>query len=262
MRGAAIWLVALLAGCGGDVDSDGTGGGAGAGGSAGGGGTATGGQGGAAGSIDGGWEACSTPEIAVCGPGCPDKRPGCSVCLSAKDEADFGICGESITLPIMITTPHDGEVLVTTTETIVPEQSGALVGLPFAFGVFLAQQGQAGRVAYADRGVFTSEPIPAPTSCPSLAVGQVCGGYCGGCPIGLLCTGRSPLHPYGICVPDNDPRTCRYPAEKGHTCKSAEACFIFTVEAERQPLANRMGFCMPKELCEAYRTLPGGAECR
>jgi hypothetical protein len=265
MHPFARWLfpVLLAAGCGGQTSGDGPGG-AGTGGTGASGGApvdaATGGAAGAAGAADGGWTECSTPDFAVCGEGCPEGRPGCVFCLRPPAPDLFGICAESLNPDERWEKPRDGRVVITHDASFTDE-SPSLTEVAFSGGLFLAQHGQADRVAYADRGLFTGDPLPEPTTCPSLPAGQVCGAHCGGCPVGQICTGRSPLHPYGICVAEGA-SGCRYPRERDWTCTSGEACFVFTVEAERQFLANRFGFCLPKDHCDAYRTLPGGAECR
>ena len=263
MRALLFVLFAFVAaGCGGETDTDGSGGagggGAGSGGAAGSAGSG-GATGGAAGAPDGGWPECSAPGFAVCGKACPEGRPGCSVCFPPPAPDKFGVCGESLLKGEVPGKPSDGRVLATRNATLT-SATFSLTSVAFAGGVFLAEHGQGDRVAYADRGLFTGAPLPEPTTCPSLVAGKVCGGLCGGCPLGQRCTGRSPLHPHGICVPD-EPAECRHPVVSGWTCKSADACFVFTVEAERQGLANFNGFCLPKAECEAYRTLPGGGEC-
>lgn len=264
-----LWMLVSLVGCGGDVDGDGVGGSAGSAGAGGLGGGAgvggsggVGGVGGAAGTgglPDGGWTECSTPDFAACGLDCPSGVPGCTICHPPASPELYGICAESLTPLDVMWKPHDGRVLVTGDAAITAKSS--LYDIAYSGGVFLAQHGQADRVAYADRGVFTGEPLPTPSTCPTLPQGQVCGAACGGCPVGQLCTGRSPLHPYGMCVPDAH-SFCRYPAEQNYVCKPDEDCFIFTVQAERQDFANATGFCLPTALCEAYAQLPGGAECR
>lgn len=254
-----VLLTLLIGGCGGRTDADGAG-------VAGAGGTGavpadsgTGGTGGAAGATDGGWTDCSTPDFAVCGVGCPEGRPDCTVCFPPPTPEKFGICGESLNPDELSNKPADGRVLATT-KAVLTAEVPSLAEVAFSGGLFLLQHGQGDRVAYADRGLFTGAPLPEPSACPSLSAGQVCGGLCGGCPVGQICTGRSPLHPFGICVTD-DLNECRHPPEKNWTCSSTKSCFVFTVEAERQALANRTGFCLPKATCESYRTLPGGGEC-
>jgi hypothetical protein len=265
-------LVALLTfSCGGDVDGDGAGGSAGLGGSAGGGGSGgidagTGGgagaSGGAAGAPDGGWTACSTPDWVTCGvPECP-VRPGCTLCQPAKPPGLYGLCAETLDINHISYKPGDGAILYTPDPQVTPKSH--LWEAPFSAGVFLAAHGQEARVAYADRGLWTGEPLPMPTTCPQPPGARHCGGYCGGCPAGEICTGRSPLHPYGACIPTSPNICSRNPDVKdGGACSPGDRCFIFTVEPARQPLADAKGFCVPKALCEAYAAhLPGGVQCK
>jgi hypothetical protein len=197
----------------------------------------------------------------ACGAGCPEEQPSCLFyCVKAKTPGDFGFCGQAYDGASMIWgKPLDGRILATQDDAIDVTTVG-LDELTFEGGLFLFQHGQGDRVAYADRGLFTGEPLPLPTTCPELTAGQACGGLCGGCPVGQVCTGRSPLHPHGVCVTTAS-AGCRYPKEQGWTCQPTEACFAFTVEPERQAFANRTAFCVPKAVCEEYRKLPGGGEC-
>jgi hypothetical protein len=128
---------------------------------------------------------------------------------------------------------------------------------PFDLGVLYAKAGYAERVRYADWGLFTGEPLPEPTSCPSVEGVLLCGGNCGGCPPETTCTGRSPLHPYGICAPADD---CSPP--EGQWCGPGLGCFIWTVEPEAQALADRLGYCYPLATCEKMAAgVPGGGKC-
>lgn len=251
-------LAALVVGCGGEVrqsPAGGSGGGAGApdGGSAGFGGA----TGGTAGS---GWTECSTPDYLFCGvPECPE-RPGCSLCSPAQEPGLHGTCAESLTPDEHYRRPADGMILVfgesPPAAPYTPHEA------PFSAGVFLAAHGEAERLSYADRGLWTGEPIPSPSSCPPDSAVDICGGYCGGCNIGQICTGRSPKHPYGLCVPTNSGICSLDPNVKGDSCESGELCFVFKVEAEHQLLADGIGFCLAKEVCQAAAAdLPGGGRC-
>ncbi|MEZ4220760.1 MAG: hypothetical protein R3B13_07495 [Polyangiaceae bacterium] len=264
-------LLMIATGCGGNVGGDGSSGGnAGAGGAdaavggVGGGGTGgLGGSGGGTGGVDAGWTECGTPDFAACDvPECPEGRPGCSFCVSSKQDGVYGICAENLDPNNAPYKPTDGTLLLAVDRPMTP--SSALIEVHFSAGVFLTNHGQGDRVAYADRGKWTGEPLPAPTECPQPAGARHCGGQCGGCPVGEVCTGRSPLHPYGACIPKTANICSRNPEVKdGGACSPGDRCFIFTVEAENQPIADATGFCVKQALCEAYAAhLPGGVQCK
>jgi hypothetical protein len=124
--------------------------------------------------------------------------------------------------------------------------------------VLIAQQGGAAQLRYADWGLWTGDPLPEPDVCPTLPGVSICGGNCGGCPAGQHCTGRSPLHPYGVCFPD-ELTSC---AKDTDPCDGDKACFFFTVEAEAMEVSYDHGYCLPLETCLATaENLPGGGEC-
>ncbi|MEB2313666.1 MAG: hypothetical protein OZ928_17615, partial [Polyangiaceae bacterium] len=253
-----------LGACGGQVVVPASGGAGGAGGhgaSAGAG--ASGGGGGASGAAgaapDGGFvpqTPCSTPDWEGCGPpDCPAPRPGCSFCdVEISDEALVSPCFETYDDYSFGLSPPDGLILLSQE----PDFTKAWNYLPYSAGVMIAAHGQSARLGYADRGVWTGEPLPMPTTCPEIPDVHPCGGYCGGCPVGQLCTGRSPLHPYGLCVREGHvcSTTNDWPCEKG------ERCFVFTVEPEHQQVADSAGFCLPLAVCQASAAhLPGGGRC-
>ncbi len=122
---------------------------------------------------------------------------------------------------------------------------------PFSMGVLFAKAGAADRVRYADFGLWTGKPIPEPDSCPKLGI-ALCGGKCGGCPTGKICTGRSPLHPYSVCIPD-------YVKPCIGWCNSGYSCFSYLVEPESQAVADENGYCLEINECQALAAkLPGG----
>jgi hypothetical protein len=128
--------------------------------------------------------------------------------------------------------------------------------MPFNLGVLFVNAGEADRVRYADLGLFTGDPLPIPEACPRLGI-PICGGACGGCPGEDLCTGRSPLHPYGICVPPVSGQ-----CSPMSNCGTGKACFTYLVEPAAQAIADDWGYCLPTDLCEAIASqLPGGGAC-
>jgi len=261
MRVAALVVALGCAACGGRVGVPGTGAAGTAGVSGAGGLGGSGADAGADGGSDAGWTACSSPDWQGCGtPDCPAGRPGCIGCLSADDAGLLSVCVESLTGHDGTNTPADGRILLALSASFAP--SSFYVSVPFNAGILVAEHGQATRLAYADRGVWTGKPIPKPTACPSIANVPTCGGYCGGCPVGQICTGRSPLHPYGVCIPENVGVCSRVAGVNGSICSADEGCFIFTVEPARQLVADATGFCLPAKECQAMAAkLPGGGRC-
>lgn len=261
---ALAWVAFALSlgGCGGEVDGNASGGSGGLGGAGGSGGAAgSGGDAGGTGGTGGsGWTECSTPDYEFCGvPECP-VRPGCSLCTTTKGLGLYGTCAESLLPDEVGYKAADGRLFISESASIV---SPFLVReAPFTAGVFLASHDQAARVAYADRGVWTGEPLPMPETCAPIAGIEICGGFCGGCAVGHICTGRSPRHPYGLCVPIKAGICSLDPKINGDPCESNERCFVFEVEPAHQPMADARGFCLVKEVCQAAAAnLPGGGRC-
>lgn len=108
--------------------------------------------------------------------------------------------------------------------------------------------------------------IPA-IACPAAGAALgMCGGSCGECTGGNFCTGRSPVHPFGVCVAPNrigpsgsTPNRCR----RSMGCTAAgDACLIWAVEPFEQPLADTHGVCVATDRCKSLKaSLPGGVRC-
>lgn len=246
-----VALLGLLAGCGstapGDTDASGDGG------------TPS----------DGGeWtDACITPDgvYVVCNGsnGCfpPDAqgyKSVCPGCLSA-DPAQPGMCLSQTGVP-----PDgpavDGQVYVAD----VPTANGNWDPYPFEVGVLFAKNGGASQVRYADWRPWTGEALPEPSTCPTFASFRICGGNCGGCKGGEVCTGRSPGHPWGICAQNPMANGCRraYGDAGWMGCTASEECLVFQSSADGQPVADMHGLCFDVAGCEeAVKDYPGGAFC-
>lgn len=129
-------------------------------------------------------------------------------------------------------------------------------------GQLMANAGYPERVRYADWGLWTGAPLPEPGTCPTVDGFTICGGTCGGCPEGRVCTGRSPLHPYGICVTAPLSGNATYCGDDKNHCDPGQSCFRFTVEPDAQALADLHGWCFGPDECNAIAAgLPGGGTC-
>lgn len=147
----------------------------------------------------------------------------------------------------------DGQVLI---EAYV---QGAWNCLPFDVGQLFTDNGAADRVRYADWSAWTGEALPLPTTCPKFSGFSICGGNCGPCGSGNICTGRSPKHPYGFCFPD----TTQLPGcgSTDWTCPSGQSCVVFADPGD-QALADQAGLCVSTTACKAMASsYPGGANC-
>jgi hypothetical protein len=122
----------------------------------------------------------------------------------------------------------------------------------------LGLNGASDRVRYADWSEWTDTPLPEPSNCPVLALTQLCGPSCSGCPTGTFCHGRSPLHPFGICLPV-DVGQCG----PDQACPTPGACFTYKVQDDVQGLANVSGMCFSASaICDDLaQNLPGGGSC-
>lgn len=210
-----------------------------------------------------GWTACSSPSgQRICyGPNHCPKDQACGACennLKMPDTTTLGVCLNSPgALPTFCWWAPDGKVCVSE----IPDKQLAWspgVG-DFELGLLFLKNGAGDRVRYADWGLFDGTPLPEPATCPMLKSARICGGNCGGCETGEYCHGRSPLHPYGFCV-GNLTGNCLIQSP----CKDTSlGCFIFTVQPEAQPLADKGGLCVPKAVCQELATsaYPGGGSC-
>lgn len=131
---------------------------------------------------------------------------------------------------------------------------------PYEVGVLFAANGASTQVFYADYSLWTGDPLPTPTTCPTFGTFRICGGNCGGCNNGEVCTGRSPLHPYGTCIATSAP-PC---SNQGTTpCEVGSSCFRYTVQPSAQAGADANGVCLPTAECQDLAAnLPGGGTCQ
>lgn len=225
--------------------------------------TGTDGGSGADAGADAGWTQCSAPDglrlckgINDCQPsddqhcvckGADDAGPGvCELWFAAVPDRQryFDSCG----------TCPDGDICAAWLG------GDTFFCAPYEAGVLYANNGAPDRVRYADLGLWTGDPLPTPATCPDLGF-PICGGNCGACPSGV-CTGRSPLHPYGLCVPANPQGGQPNGGCGGGTCPSGWGCFTYKVEPAAQAVADEYSFCLPASYCKsAAANLPGGGKC-
>jgi hypothetical protein len=130
------------------------------------------------------------------------------------------------------------------------------------FGVLLSMNGHADWVRYPDRSTYTGDPLPEPATCPQIPGLPLCGGACGACADGYVCIGRSPLHPYSVCVNKWKPSL---PCKRGDSCIGAvppSRCLTFKVDSASQSVADANSLCVESAICDAAaKSYPGGAYC-
>jgi hypothetical protein len=176
----------------------------------------------------------------------------------------------------------DGHVCVfessTNAQNFGPDSSAALemqiMGCTdMGYAEMYALNGRSDLARYADRSAYTNAPLPTPSDCPSIAGLTLCGGACGDCATGYICVGRSPLHPYSLCVndftthpaPPNVPTFCL--RSDTNDCEDvnnpgALRCLTFKVDDASQPVADANSFCVDTAVCNAAAAAyPGGAYC-
>ena len=225
------------------------------------------------GTSDGGWTKCKAPSgVSVCGgpeqcgatcANCVDGHPGdvgLRICLSGP--LSGGGTGDQC---------PDGALLAERTESLAPSPDVGFMGcVNEDLGKLYALNGRPDLVRYSDRGTYSGEPIPPPpATCPQVPGLNLCGGACGACPdpANQICMGRSPLHPYSLCVNKfgkvNTPTSCSM--GNGNLCNYLGAglkCLTFKVDAPSQSLADLNGMCVSPAICDAAaKGYPGGAFC-
>lgn len=204
----------------------------------------------------GGYAVCGGPN--ACYPA-SSVGPGtmCTHCplTDGTTQYTLGICSNDA-LPLGPPSGLCGDACVYI-ETLVPSQWNTL---PIEVGFLFARNGAADRVRYADFSSWTGQDLPPISSCSGPSSVPTCGGSCAPCAPDQICTGRSPLHPLGLCVPKSFLLGCD--RSHGWTCPSGDGCFVFSVQPEAQNEADANGSCLPVATCRAAATgLPGGGAC-
>jgi hypothetical protein len=116
------------------------------------------------------------------------------------------------------------------------------------------------RLLYMDYSFYDGSPLPSPTACPNVTGLTLCGGACGNtCPSDAIhtCVGRSPKHPYSLCLATNgggfgcttsDQSACKtYGTNNGLSV----GCLFFTDASASQPNGDAHGICIDQPTCNA-----------
>ena len=258
-------LVAVASACGGRavIDRAGSGGGA----------TDGGGSG-------GGGSVCESAGVRLCGGAnstCPElPPPACPGfgCTPALDRDDFspgpaGACWADVAgaASLQCTACRDGEVCA-------QRYDDQLVCVPEAMRAAIFALGATTVCRYADKAHYDATALPSGGgACPG---SWLCGGACGECASAdTRCTGRSPLHPVGLCAPiptglpqELEVAPCALDAD-GDVLVDCSAsmyvdalCAVYDVPPEDQAAARRWGMCISDGVCIAIaQNIPGGLRC-
>jgi hypothetical protein len=222
---------------------------------------------------DGGWTNCAAPSgVSICG-GPNDCGSQCSECFPAvQDAGELHVCDD-----VLFQFAPDASVAADTflcpdgaLNACIYDENSPICWQDACTTEDLPQlwlmNGRADLAKYADRSTYTGAPLPPlPMSCPTVATGmKLCGGACGTCADTDVCTGRSPLHPYSLCV-TAEPES--FPCVRG-TSGSCNAlrpgfmCLTYQVDSAAQPIADQGSLCVPALICQAAaQSYPGGAFC-
>lgn len=202
-----------------------------------------------------GWTQCAAPDgVSVCGNDACGDPSGC-VCYPSNSTLE--LCESSPGYTAQLCFPCESDQVCLSIGG-AQDPSPLWVCEPWNAGELFAKNGATSRVLYSDFSSWQGPNIPDETSCPSLSGSVVlCGGVCGECTGGgEICTGRSPLHPFGWCT--LHPLVGCDPS----SCDSGNACFTYNVDADAKAFASVNGYCLATELCEALAAqLPGGGTC-
>jgi hypothetical protein len=206
--------------------------------------------------------------VRICGyaAGCYEPGPPCDCNTSGPDDTvpDISVCRRE-PLSRGGGAPcgycRDGDVCLSGAHPVSVSRIAFCVSE--SLGRLYWMHGAGDRVTYADSTPYTGEPVPRPTQCPP-PIGNVvlCGGYCGGCGGGdqigsrvSYCSGRSPTHPWGICVEYGS--HCYQASD----CSPDEACLLLTTGPPWPP-GQYPTRCVNSADCPLLaRSIPGGAQC-
>jgi hypothetical protein len=206
----------------------------------------------------------STMGLALCGGSLDCPNTAACNCAPRFCDAGAAIClndaAVGLHAPTCFLCP-DGDVCVEEEPLCGVDSSVALGSCyPFELGALFAQDGASEQVHYADYASWTGASLPEPETCPTFNTFSICGAHCGGCNSGDVCTGRSPLHPYGVCLPTSSTE-CSTTGTAA--CEAGSSCFRFTVQTSAQGGADAHGVCLSTDQCQDMAAnLPGGGSCQ
>ena len=220
---------------------------------------------------------CSVTPPFSCGSppnGLPPNCGGCATATNASDAvAPIGFCVNTSTamtgsMPICSVCDTGHLCYYLEAIQIPPDPYSSLQCVDVAYCNALHARGFEGACVYLDKTLWSAtDSIPA-TACP--AGGQtlgLCGGSCGDCPAGRVCTGRSPTHPFGVCASRKQTNpiatTTLNLCQRSVGCAQGDACLVFNTNGHGdQTLANIDGFCLPASQCVSLKpVIPGGIFC-
>jgi hypothetical protein len=222
----------------------------------------------------------SADGVRLCGDGCPPLPApecpgfGCTPTLDRTGDvpSGAGVCWADV--------PGDAELLCNACpdgQVCAYRSADQLVCVSEDVCAALWDLGATDVCRYADKSAYDHRRLQEPAgACPSFEPSPplegLCGGACGGCENGYRCTGRSPSHPFGMCVytgafdapggvdpcaraPDGTMlQTCGAEGEPGVSCA------IFEDALEDEPAAMAYGVCYGG--CAAVAAVfPGGMTC-
>jgi hypothetical protein len=219
---------------------------------------------------------CTAPDgVRLCGHGCAWlAAPECAGlgCVEAVDRNTGAKTGEGVCMSDM---PDQGKEPCWDCpdgDTCLELQGQGLVCVPEAVCRALWNTGVRDVCRDADKHAYDGRAIPTWTkSCPSPYTPLshyylMCSGSCGGCTPGASCSGRSPDHPLGVCVPENgqDGSPCTVQPGVGHDCGALglDDCAVYNVPQADESAALEYGFCSTDADCkDLAKLLPGGITC-
>jgi hypothetical protein len=212
---------------------------------------------------------CTAPgNLALCGEGCSGTCPK-DQCVGQAGKPDggnpLGICsipGGRLTLGCQHC--EDGFLCVLASAAFqrpLPENFAMYGCASVEYAQMYALNGRKDLALYADRSTYTDAPLPPPPeTCPSFPGLRLCGGACGGCEPDEVCMGRSPLHPYSLCVRAKG--ECIRGNPGGVDMGIKYRCLTFKADDDAQPTADRWSVLAREEQClAAAKYYPGGAFC-
>lgn len=205
----------------------------------------------------------------------PPECPGFG-CTHAPEVTSFapsnaGVCWSDLAEPEACVACFDGDVCL-------QRDAAQLLCVAPTVCEALWDLGATGVCRYADKSRYDHQHLPVPAgACPGgdATAGVVCGGDCPSCLLSgdafARCVGRSPHHPFGLCVApfayhgadailvcSLDPTGAVVIA-----CDSPyHYCGVFETPPEDAPAAQRYGVCVETGACVAAALhLPGGLRC-